>query len=465
MTSIRLALRPFLIIAVLLLVVSAGPAAAEADQEAIALDWIAAHNSASVETMKVHRDKHFRRSTASDWEASFQAMFTRMGHLEVHGIMIDAANEIQIQAASEHDGRLNLVFSFHPDEPDQIKQVGIGTAGGNPSGDLPPLQFLSDSWPARGDLLDRYLSDLAGQDVFSGTVMVIEKGKKRFEGAYGLASREFGVPNTLVTRFDVGSFNKDYTRVAILQLLQKGKLALSDKVGRHLPDYPNREVRKQVTIQQLLDHTSGLGDYFTEEYFATPMRKLREIDDYIPIWGPKPLEFKPGERSQYSNYGYTVLGAIIEKLSGMSYPNFVVKNIFEPAGMVDSGFFETDIPEPNVAVGYTDMGPDGSKTAQLYKNIYLEPAKGGPWGKAYSTIEDLYLFFEAMFEGRLLSAENNWLSRGWEIRGIALAGGGPGLNAFLSLDNGTMILVMANLDPPAADNVAQVIRAALDGGS
>ena len=277
MTSIRFALRPFLIIAVLLLVVSAGPAAAEADQEAIALDWIAAHNSGSVETMKVHRGKHFRRSTASDWEASSQAMFTRMGHLEVHGIMIDAANEVQIQAASEHDGRLNLVFSFHPDEPDQIKQVGIGTAGGNSSGHLPPLQFLSDSWPARGDLLDRYLSDLAGQDVFSGTVMVIEKGKKRFEGAYGLASREFEVPNNLVTRFDVGSFNKDYTRVAILQLLQKGKLALSDKVGRHLPDYPNREVRKQVTIQQLLDHTSGLGDYFTEEYFATPMRKLREI--------------------------------------------------------------------------------------------------------------------------------------------------------------------------------------------
>ena len=163
------------------------------------------------------------------------------------------------------------------------------------------------------------MKDLAERDLFSGTVMIIERGEVRFEGAYGLASREFNVSNTLKTRFDVGSFNKDYTRLAILQLLAKGKLALSDNVGEHLPAYPNAEVRKKVTIQQLLDHRSGLADYFTDEYFETPMRKLRNIDDYIPIWGPKSLEFTPGSREQYSNYGYTVLGAIIEKISGTSY--------------------------------------------------------------------------------------------------------------------------------------------------
>ncbi|MCZ6695849.1 MAG: serine hydrolase, partial [Acidobacteria bacterium] len=176
---------------------------------------------------------------------------------------------------------------------------------------------------------------------------------------------------------------------------------------------------------------------------------------------PKPLEFKPGSREQYSNYGYTVLGAIIEKLAGTSYFDYVERHIFQPAGMHDTGFFETDRPEPNVAVGYTHMNPNGERSNELYKNIYLEPAQGGPWGKSYSTVHDLYRFFEAMFENRLLPEEHNWLHRGWDTGGIALAGGGPGLNAFLDLREGRMILVMANLDPPIADEVARRIRQAL----
>ncbi len=334
-------------------------------------------------------------------------------------------------------------------------------AGDDSQMDLPELQLSSGSWPDRSRELDGYLMDLAERDLFSGSVMIIERGEVRLEGAYGLASREFNVSNTLKTRFDVGSFNKDYTRLAILQLLAKGKLALSDTVGDHLPDYPNAEVREKVTIQQLLDHRSGLGDYFTEEYFDTPMRKLRDVDDYIPIWGPKPLEFKPGSREQYSNYGYTVLGAIIEKVSGTSYFDYVERHIFQPAGMHGTGFFETDRPEPNVAVGYTHMDPRGEQSDELYKNIYLEPAQGGPWGKSYSTVHELYLFFEAMFENRLLPEEHNWLRGGWDVGGIALAGGGPGLSTFLGLRGGRMILVMANMDDPIAPEVGRRIGQAL----
>jgi CubicO group peptidase (beta-lactamase class C family) len=447
------------VVGMLICLVAVGVQGNEVSQEGVALGWVEAHNSGSVETMADFRAQHFNRSDAADWRTNFGQMVAVLGVLEIEGVTVEKADELRLHCRSERRGEMVLVFAFYPDAPDQIKKISLDSMGRASSG-LPPLELQSDDWSGRQEEIDRYLEGLAARDRFSGTVMVIERGTVQFEGAYGLASREFNAPNTLDTRFDVGSFNKDYTRAAILQLLEAEKLALSDTVGQHLPDYPNKNVKKKVTIEQLLEHRSGLGDYFTDEYFETPMGNLREIDDYIPIWGPLPLEYEPGEKEQYSNYGYTVLGAIIEKVSGMSYPDYVVEKIFEPAGMTRSGFFETDRPEPDVAVGYTRMRRGGQRSDRLLKNIYLEPAKGGPWGKSYSTVRDLYRFFEAMFDGRLVSEENNWLAARWDL-GIALAGGGPGLNASLLLTDGTMILVMANMDPPIADDVARTLRDAL----
>ncbi len=212
-------------------------------------------------------------------------------------------------------------------------------------------------------------------------------------------------------------------------------------------------VRDSVTIQHLIDHRSGLGDYFTEEWWQTPMSSLRQIEDYIAIWGPKPLLHEPGERTEYSNFGYTVLGGIIEKLSGQRYPEYVMEHIFKPAGMTRSGFFETDAVEPNVAVGYTHMGRDG-RLDEPVKNIYLEPAKGGPWGKSYSTAHDLYRFYSAMMEGRILEGQANWLAGGWEGGSFALAGGGPGLSAMVFVDKGLMVVALANMDMPSAEALA-----------
>ena len=190
------------------------------------------------------------------------------------------------------------------------------------------------------------------------------------------------MPNTVDTRFDVGSFNKDYTRLAITQLLQEDRLALTDTVGEYLPAYPNDQVRDEVTIEQLLHHRSGLGDYFTIEWLQTPMGALETNGDYIEIWGPMPLEYEPGTREEYSNFGYTVLGAIVESITGMSYPEYVERYIFEPAGMDDTGFFRTDGIEPNVAVGYTRMNRNGSPGDELRKNIYHEPVIGARGARA-----------------------------------------------------------------------------------
>ncbi|MCP3980295.1 MAG: beta-lactamase family protein [bacterium] len=455
--------RRFVVLATLLLVtagaVLASDAEIEREQEAIAMAWIAAHNTADVDEMAKVRAKHFKRSEVADWQPGFRRMLDELGKLEPYGVMVEGPGRLMVGCNSDRvEGRIRLSFEFHEDAPDQIRQIGLGGGGGGDGEDDPgiPTMDFSDDWKSRKPELDSYLSQLASDGYFSGAVLIAKKDGVLFEGAYGLASREFAVPNNVDTRFDVGSCNKDYTRVAVMQLAAEGKLKLDDAVGKHLPDYPNKDVRDRVTIQQLLDHRSGLGDYFTDEYFETPMSKLREIEDYIPIWGPKPLLGKPGERERYSNYGYTVLGAIIEARSGMSYPAYVEARIFEPAGMAASGFFETDAVVPNVALGYTHHGPEG-RVEQPIKNIYLEPAKGGPWGKSYSTARDLYRFYDAMLKGKILEGDANWMAGEWDDGAMVLAGGGPGLSAVAWIEGGLMVVVLANMDMPIAEVLGRTL--------
>jgi CubicO group peptidase (beta-lactamase class C family) len=426
--------------------------ASENDQEATATAWIEAFN-AGEEAMATFRKEAVAADLPS-WQEMYRGLREGWGDLEIHGVIIPQVGTVILAVRSEKEGRMRLCFSF--DEDNRI--MGMKQES-SPSSSLPPLE-LSGETERSVDEIHRYLQELAASGVLSGSVLLATEGEVWFERAYGLASREFNVPNTTATRFDVGSFNKDYTQLAILQLVEAGRLALSDKVGRHLPGYPNPRVRKEVTVKQLLEHRSGLGDYFTREWLETPMGALREIDDYLPIWGPKPLEYEPGAREQYSNFGYTVLGAIIEKVTGTSYPNYVARKIFAPAGMVDSGFFATDGLTPNVAVGYTRMDREGRPTDTLRKNIYHEPVLGGPWGKSYSTARDLFRFFQALFAGKLIGPELNWMPEGWH-GGTALAGGGPGLSAILLIEDGLAVIVLSNLDEPAAEDIGMKLQEAL----
>lgn len=459
-SSVRLPIIVMLALSLLGAATHSVTAGMEQDQEKIALRWIEAHNAADVDTMAAFRAEHFQRSKVADWQSGYERMVEQFGHLKVYGIMIEGEGRIMVGVHIEKtDEKVHLVFSFFKDDPNQIEEVGIGGDGpGDEENDLPDLELAGD-WKQRTPVLDAYLRDLADHGAFSGAVLVARPEGVLFEKAYGLASREFNVANDLGTRFDVGSCNKDYTRVAILQLAAKGKLSLDDNVGKFLPEYPNDVVRNRVTIQHLLDHRSGLGDYFTEEYGQTPMSRLRHVEDYIPIWGPKPLLSEPGERESYSNYGYTVLGAIIETVSGQRYPDYVIEHVFKPAGMNESGFFDTDAVIPNVAVGYTMQSMDGPLDEPI-KNIYLEPAKGGPWGKSYSTVRDLYRFYDAIFRGELVKGEANWLAGAWEAGGLMLGGAGPGLNAMVYLEDGLLVVVVANMDPPIAESVATRVSSA-----
>jgi beta-lactamase family protein len=163
--------------------------------------------------------------------------------------------------------------------------------------------------------LRKKLEDDAAADQFAGSALVAKNAKPVFAQAYGLADREHKVPNTLKTRFRIGSMNKMFTATATLQLAQAGKLSLDDPLGKYLTDYPNKDIATKVTIKQLLTHTGGTGDIFGPE-FDTHRLELRTLQDYVKLYGTRGPEFEPGSRWEYSNYGFVLLGLVIEKVRG-----------------------------------------------------------------------------------------------------------------------------------------------------
>ena len=291
-------------------------------------------------------------------------------------------------------------------------------------------------------------------------MVVLAKGDTRvFERAYGMADREAGVRNALDTRFNLGSINKAFTAVAIRQLAGAGKLALTDTLIRHLPDYPNRDVAGSVTIAQLLEHTSGIGG----NSFAAPLRgsrgDLRTTADFLALFAHEPLQFEPGSRRQYSNAGYVVLGAVIERLSRMSYYDYVRTHIYEPAGMSRTAHFAVDSLPDNTAIGYTSGERTGGVTnggarsggerAALRRNSDLLPGRGSSAGGGYSTAPDLLRLLNALRDGKIF---------GGPTLGFGIAGGAPGLNAIVetNLPGGYDVIV---IDTPPTRNALDFLDA------
>ena len=220
------------------------------------------------------------------------------------------------------------------------------------------LTLAAQTVPEPAKELDNYVANLVAENKLSGVVLVAKDGVTVTSKAAGIANKATNAPIDLNTKFNLGSMNKMFTAVAIAQLAQAGKLSFTDTVGKQLPDYPNKEVAAKVTIHHLLTHTSGLGMYWNDKFMAQ-REKLLTVEAHLPLFAADPLAFPPGEKFQYSNAGYMLLGAIIEKLSGQDYYSYVQEHIYKPAGMNDTGFYEPGKEIPNLAVGYTKMGPDG----------------------------------------------------------------------------------------------------------
>jgi D-alanyl-D-alanine carboxypeptidase len=320
--------------------------------------------------------------------------------------------------------------------------------------------------------LRKTLDEDSAADRFFGAVLVAKDGKPIFAQAYGLADREHKVPNALKTQFRIGSMNKMFTATSILQLAETGKLGLDDSVGKYLNDYPNKDIATKVTIRQLLTHTGGTGDIFGPD-FEKHRLELRTLQDYIKLYGNRSPQFEPGSRWEYSNYGFILLGAIIEKVSGQSYYDYVREHVYAPAGMTSSGSEPEEVSVPDRSIGYTRMA--GS---ELHPNTDTLPYRGTSAGGGYSTVEDLLRFANALEDHKLLNAEfTDILTTGKvDARGARYAfgfedqmingvrcfghgGGAPGMNGDLEIcpGPGYVVAVLANVDPPAAGQVSSFI--------
>jgi len=332
--------------------------------------------------------------------------------------------------------------------------------------------------------LNTYLEKLAVEDRFSGAVLVAKNGKPIFQRAYGIANKSGHVPNKVDTKFNLGSMNKMFTAIAIAQLAERGKLSFGDTIGRHLTDYPNKAVAEKVTIHQLLTHTSGMGDYLNERFYAQ-LNDIRTVASLLPFFVNDSLTFEPGSQWEYSNAGFAVLGLIIEKVSGQSYFDYVKKHVFKPAGMTNTDFYERDKNIPNRAVGYMRVNAKGEPDpeAPRRENASARPAKGSPAGGAYSTVNDMLKFHLALRNHKLLSHEYteivttgkvkvpagqpmNEYGYGFTIseasRGsiVGHGGAGPGVAGKFEMypELGYTVVVLTNYDLPAMMPVVMKTR-------
>src|ERR1035437_5302899 len=241
-----------------------------------------------------------------------------------------------------------------------------------------------------------YIKQQSAADLFSGAVLVAKDDKIILKYFSGYANKEKQILDDMDIKFNLGSADKMFTGVAIAQLAENGKLSFQDTVGKHIPDYPNKKVAKEVTIHQLLTHTSGLGHYLNEKFMAT-RTKLKTIDNFIALFVDEPLLFEPGEKCSYSANGYTLLGKIIEVISGQTYYDFVRENIFLKAGMLNTDSYEIDSNnlKPDIAIGYTrriDIEGNMRKDGDRIDNLWINLVKGDSSGGGYSTCPDLLNF-------------------------------------------------------------------------
>ncbi|MQM27856.1 serine hydrolase domain-containing protein [Glycomyces albidus] len=267
-----------------------------------------------------------------------------------------------------------------------------------------------------GDALDRELDRLAAERDFSGSVLITRAGRTVYEAHRGLADRAWGAPIGDRTRFALGSVTKIFTAVAVLDLVAEGRLALDTAVASVLP--PERRpstLRDDVTVRHLLTHTSGIADYFEEETatdawveeFAAlwrdlPVYRVVEPVHYLPLFASLAPYRAPGERFQYSNAGFILLGLVVEDVAGTDYATAVGDRVFSPAGMDRSGLFAADQVRPDVATGYLRPSAPGEPWRT---NVFATPSVGAPDGGAFSSARDLDRFLTAYAAGELVKPD------------------------------------------------------------
>jgi CubicO group peptidase (beta-lactamase class C family) len=369
-------------------------------------------------------------------------------------------------AEKDSDRIARRMFTLSADDPRTV--VGATLLAITRPTDLALPRLTED---AALNALAKRADTLAAEDRLSGAMLIARRGTIVFEKNWGLADREIKTPVTPQTRFRLGSANKMFTAIAVLQLVNEGKLALDGTVGRYLPDYPSAEVAGKVTVRHLLNHTGGTGDIFGPEFMAR-RTSLKTHADYVQLYGARAPEFEPGTKVAYSNYGMVLLGTLIEKVRGMSYYDYVRENIFRPAGMSDTDSLPEDQNVPNRSLGYM------WQTDGWTSNADTLPYRGTAAGGGYSTVRDLLRFANALETGTLLPKalleeattpqnQEGWYGYGFmlggegALRSYGHGGGAPGMNADFRIypELGVVVVGLSNLDVPAATRIVEFYTA------
>lgn len=320
--------------------------------------------------------------------------------------------------------------------------------------------------------LTKYFETACREEGFSGVVLVAGNGKPLVAKACGLANVEFRVPNTIRTKFRIGSMTKQFTAAAIMMLQERGKFKVSDPIDKYLRDIP--EQWKGITIRQLLSHTSGLMHSWALPEFEKTMMIPATTDETLARFWDKPLLFKPGEGFLYSGVGYFLLARVIEETSGVSYETFLKENIFAPLAMKDTGSDRPELVLNDRASGY-DFKDGRLLNAPI---IYMPKLAGG--GNLYSTVEDLLRWDQALYTDRILSKKSftemttpvrNDYGYGWLIkesfgRRLMTHGGDvPGFTAYIAryTDDRVTIIVLNNVTNVPAGKIGKKLATILYG--
>jgi len=320
--------------------------------------------------------------------------------------------------------------------------------------------------------MEQVIQSHVSAGTFMGTVLVARDGAVVLDKAYGMANLELEVPNTTATKFRLGSITKQFTAASILLLEERGKLKIDDKVKAYLPDAPMAWDR--ITVFNLLTHTAGIPNFTSFADYGTIKLSARTAEASVAAVRDKTLDFGPGEKMSYSNSGYLVLGAIIEKVSGQSYEKFVADNIFTPLGMNDSGYDSNTALIKRRASGYI-------RTPAGYVNAgYIHMSIPHAAGALYSTTGDLLKWEQALFAGKVVSKasldrmitpfKNDYalgltsaLDKGRRV--IAHGGGIDGFNTHLAYypETRTVIVALSNVNGTAPGAIAAQLGAVMHG--
>lgn len=314
---------------------------------------------------------------------------------------------------------------------------------------------------------------------FNGSALVAENGKVIYKGAFGMANMEWEIPNTPDTKFRLGSITKQFTSTLVMQLVEQGKVKLDGKLSDYLPAY-RKDIGEKVTIHHLLTHTSGIPSYTDlPRFFEDVSRNPYKVDEFVKKFASGDLQFEPGSKFAYNNSGYFLLGAIIEKVTGKPYEQVLKENILDPVGMKNTGYDHYNTILSKRAAGY-------SKTPDGYVNApYLDMSLPYAAGSMYSTVEDLYLWDQALYMDKVISAKSRELmykpflegyAYGWDIRDASFKQNdqpvqrishGGGINGFATIisrfpKEKYLIVLLDNTGQsmdPLAEKIARVLYA------